>query len=161
MRGGSEFLQQRVEPLVCDDDGVCLNRSLMALPQSSARAPGCDRLDHRNDDERHAATQQEAGAPVVAVQAIQVHEHEHIECEEVELLRHAEKRFWDRDLRVVSAIQGSHDAGDGARSECWQRQTWRASSGAAAAIKMFAEPRRLYVTYLECWPDEAQDLAKT
>ena len=115
----------------------------MALPQSSARAPGCDRLDHGNDDERHAATQQEAGAPVVAVQAIQVHEHEHIECEEVELLRHAEKRVWDRDLRVVSTIRGLHDVGDGARSECWQRQTWRAGSGAAAAINMFGAPLSL------------------
>ena len=29
------------------------------------------------------------------MKAIQVHEHEHIECEEAELFHHTDKRIWD------------------------------------------------------------------
>ena len=36
-----------------------------------------NRLDGRDEGERHAAAQKEAGAPVVFVEAIQVDEHEH------------------------------------------------------------------------------------
>ena len=117
----------------------------MALPQSSGRAPGGDRLDHRNDGDRHAAAQQEASAPVVVVKAIQVHEHEHIECEEVELLRHGEKRVWDGDLRVAATVRVDRTLAMARAvnaASLWMQMTWRASNRASAAN---VNPRRLYL----------------